>query len=401
MDPYNNLLITDYYAFTADNLLCAQVRSDEVNSDYGRLFNFSCSSQIDNIVKSKKLDSLNLSDGYFEDLPSKKDEKLTEKEEIPFQKTPIKSNDASEEFGQLNLLTIYLNCKLSPYGKVRFKGKRISLKDCSKRETFWPLDFEVYSYHEEVYVIAQYWGNNYFHKIVEDLPRLVLFIKLLKVNPQIKILSADRSKRTRELLEVLGLDSSRLVTGWVRAKVAYVPRSTECGKANFLEAQVTNKIFRNHIATNFFAAPPTPSKIILIQRSGSRRLLEHAQVVEALREVAAKHKLELHVFSDNPSPSLKDTMMLFAEAVAVVAPHGAGLSNLLFSAPGTLVLEGILKSPNVNLCYQRLAFVLGMRWYGMTSQDHGLNFVSLKADLIAKNIDYLLNKTRKVELSSS
>lgn len=51
----------------------------------------------------------------------------------------------------------------------------------------------------------------------------------------------------------------------------------------------------------------------------------------------------------------------------VVGPHGAGLSNIFFSRPGLHVVEGVCNPPHVNLCFQRLAHVLGHRWHGVTS----------------------------------
>jgi len=61
-------------------------------------------------------------------------------------------------------------------------------------------------------------------------------------------------------------------------------------------------------------------------------------------------------------------MTLFHSAVVVVAPHGAGLSNVLFSRPGTFVVEGVCNVPHVNLCFQRLTHVLGHHWHGVTSR---------------------------------
>ncbi len=47
-------------------------------------------------------------------------------------------------------------------------------------------------------------------------------------------------------------------------------------------------------------------------------------------------------------------MDIFNRALAVIGPHGAGLSNLLFSEPGTLVLEGLCYDywSTPNLCYR-------------------------------------------------
>lgn len=96
-------------------------------------------------------------------------------------------------------------------------------------------------------------------------------------------------------------------------------------------------------------------------------MLLQAAIETMLRRVAAEYGLNYTLFADNPVPSLNDTMRMFFSAVLIVAPHGAGISNIVFSQPGTYVIEGICNPPNSNLCYQRLAHVLGHRWHGLGS----------------------------------
>ncbi len=62
----------------------------------------------------------------------------------------------------------------------------------------------------------------------------------------------------------------------------------------------------------------------------------------------------VEVFPDDPAPPLVETARLFNRALAVIGPHGAGESNLLFSEPGTLVVEAVcdeyMKKPR--LCFR-------------------------------------------------
>ena len=73
------------------------------------------------------------------------------------------------------------------------------------------------------------------------------------------------------------------------------------------------------------------------------------------------------MFSDNPLPSLDETQAMFSRAVLVVAPHGAGETNLVFSKPGTVLLEGLCyMQPNVTeKCYQVMSYALGLRYHGL------------------------------------
>jgi len=177
---------------------------------------------------------------------------------------------------------------------------------------------------------------------------------------------AEVGGRLAELLEIIGVDKQRLVSGVVRAKTVYQPRSTGCGFANVQESQVLSRLYRDYIRRTFPRQPR--NRLILIRRSGLRRFFEQKSIEAATRRVAADFNLTYTLFVDNPTPSLNDTMMMFHSAVVVVGPHGAGLSNVFFSQPGTYVVEGVCNLPHVNMCFQRLTHVLGHHWHGVTSR---------------------------------
>jgi len=108
--------------------------------------------------------------------------------------------------------------------------------------------------------------------------------------------------------------------------------------------------------------------LVLIRRSGSRRFTEQTAIEGVIFRAAADFNLKYTLYIDNPTPSLNDTMRIFHSAVMVVGPHGAGLSNIVFSQPGTYVIEGVCNNPHINLCFQRLAVVLGHHWHGVISR---------------------------------
>jgi len=220
--------------------------------------------------------------------------------------------------------------------------------------------------YDELYVIAQCWGNGIFHRMAEIVPRLVPGLRFLADHPQIRIAAPQVGGRLAELLAVIGVDRGRLVAGVARANVVYQPRSTPCGFANVQESQTLSRLYRDYIRRTFPARPR--NRLILIRRSRSRRFSEQTAVEEVVRRAASDHNLTYALFADNPTPSLNNTMMLFHSAVLVVAPVGAGESNLFFSQPGTYVVEGVCNVPHVNLCFQRLAHILGHHWHGVTSR---------------------------------
>jgi capsular polysaccharide biosynthesis protein len=60
--------------------------------------------------------------------------------------------------------------------------------------------------------------------------------------------------------------------------------------------------------------------------------------------------------------SLSAQIALFAGAEALVAPHGAGLTNLIWCAPQTKILE-VFSPLYVNLCYWSIASVVEADYY--------------------------------------
>ena len=61
----------------------------------------------------------------------------------------------------------------------------------------------------------------------------------------------------------------------------------------------------------------------------------------------------VELFPDNPVPPLKRAVQMFSRALLVVAPHGAGLSNVFFSEPGTIIIEGLCYDGGMaNMCYR-------------------------------------------------
>ncbi|MBI4553232.1 MAG: glycosyltransferase family 61 protein, partial [Candidatus Latescibacteria bacterium] len=68
--------------------------------------------------------------------------------------------------------------------------------------------------------------------------------------------------------------------------------------------------------------------------------------------------------------SVKEQAALFASATVVIAPHGAGLANLVFCSPGTKVIE--LFSPSwPQPTYWELSHCLGLDYYYLIGRSDG------------------------------
>lgn len=114
---------------------------------------------------------------------------------------------------------------------------------------------EEWSYVQRVMVISSVWDSNYHHFLIDVLPRLIHFLPFLQAHPDI-LLHIRRSERYSKLaiaqravamklriLELLGLDPQRLVSGPVVAEEVYLPRSMMCNfpVLNALEVRLLAK----------------------------------------------------------------------------------------------------------------------------------------------------------------
>ena len=246
-----------------------------------------------------------------------------------------------------------------------------------------------YARYREVFVLSQFWGTGFFHFIVENLTRIAAYLPFLVRHPHIKIHVQRTGGFTRNLLSALGIEPSRLVSGNIQADVVYMPAGTPCGHATLFTAQLLSLHFQSRLPE---PAPPRDT-IILIKRSKKRWFNYHDDILAMLRRHADTVGLTTVVYGDDPVPGIDDTLRLFSRAYIVVAPHGAGLSNLLFSQPGTIVIEGMCYdlTGELNWCYSSLMETLGHRHCGLLFEKQCMN---ITADDVEPFVKYYVDKLK-------
>jgi hypothetical protein len=171
------------------------------------------------------------------------------------------------------------------------------------------------------------------------------------------------------------------------ADIAYVPNPGGCGCSpgqRYVRAlrERLHKALEGHTP----GLVPASKRILVIQRTGgSRSLLNHDELVVGLQ----KHfpHASVDVFKDNPPPAVSELARMFFSAKVIIAPHGAGLSNILLATSKAVVIEVLI--PPVVTCYVDLARELGNDWYGVYGNAHS------EAPMRV-NVDEVLTLTQKV-----
>ncbi|CAM9841386.1 unnamed protein product [Ectocarpus sp. 4 AP-2014] len=220
----------------------------------------------------------------------------------------------------------------------------------------------------KVFVISQDWGPNYYHFTVEHLPRITLALDILLENPEIKIavhryqhdhlhgdLTAVREVHM-EMLEILGISRDRVIFAHkqIHAELAIVPTTTNCGDPDpNMVNMLRNRFLQGLFPTTNGVPPTTPRPVIvLVVRNNLRGLTNNDEVKEALQINFPSFSV-VEFFGNG---SVRDQFKTFATAAMIIAPHGAGLANMIVAPLHTPVLEiGALACPP---CFLRLALKL-------------------------------------------
>jgi capsular polysaccharide biosynthesis protein len=184
-------------------------------------------------------------------------------------------------------------------------------------------------------------GNlqNYYHWLVDCLLALDIMLPLAPAGAGLLLPGTIADFRARPInrfdhvavLRAAGLDTRPLV------EVPQGQAFARLEEAIWLEDHFIEQVpgtylraFRDRLLA--LRPPSRPRRRICIKRR-SLRALANAPAIESF---LARNDFEFHELEDMPAT---EQIAMFQDAEFIVAPHGAGLANLLFCAPGTKVLE--------------------------------------------------------------
>lgn len=182
-------------------------------------------------------------------------------------------------------------------------------------------------------------NNNYFHWMIELLPRVHLIeragFKLDQINSYV-INTEDRPYQ-KETLILLGIPEDKIVKPsqslHFKADQLIVPALVR-GYKNQIIPQWACYYTRNLVLSQLSSSCSSQNRRIYISRKKANfRRIENEEEITDLLESYGFEILSLESFS------VLDQAALFSQAEMIVAPHGAGLTNLIFCRPETKILE--------------------------------------------------------------
>lgn len=211
-----------------------------------------------------------------------------------------------------------------------------------------------------VAVLATDGAELYYHWLFQLLPRYELMrlagIELDKID--YFYVNSQRSRFQRDTLASLGIDTSRIIDGrkvsYLRARELVVP-SVPLGAGCF-RPWIIDFLRKSFLPKSWRDMGPSGRRLYISRGlAGYRRVLNEGEVVNFLKErgfeVAAMETM-----------SVPEQAALMAACDVVVAPHGGGMTNLIFCSPRTKVIE--IYSPELVATYfWKLSNQLGLDYY--------------------------------------
>lgn len=185
--------------------------------------------------------------------------------------------------------------------------------------------------------LVNYWSRLYAHWISEGLTRLEALEYYSEKTGKTPVLIIDKDPPSWKIksLELMGYRSEDCIQ-WngYRAKInelVICSKRREEGRVSIKACSwVRERIIGNIDSYAVSKVPLSPNIFLSRRKTKARRILNEEEVIKNL----AKMDFVPYVLEDI---DWQDQVKIFAQAKIIVAPHGAGLTNMIFSQDATII----------------------------------------------------------------
>jgi hypothetical protein len=228
--------------------------------------------------------------------------------------------------------------------------------------------------------------TGYFHWLFERMP-LVLYALTHMPNAQVLALSASPTYLVSALELLLGPQAfeERVVfcDRPVRIPFLIMPQAeVYSGFVHPADIAQVRSAFKSRLHTTKVAA----KELIYISRRRTRtRPLSNERELEENLGAMGFQVVRCEELT------FRDQVDVFSRARVLVAPHGAGLSNMVWADRPCSILE-IFPYSWINDCYARLAMTLGFNYDYVVCGIYGSRNGEIPLEIVAEKITYVLEK---------
>lgn len=227
--------------------------------------------------------------------------------------------------------------------------------------------------------------GGFYHFLLESIPKIA-FCKEIFCSLDYIIVPGDETAWKKKWLDWLNIPNEKII--WQKStshyqfdQLLFTSRLIKDQQISLWQLNSLNQLLARDLVEKYHLK----EKIVYITRKNVKeRMLEWEEDFIA-------NNPHLIVF-DAAELSVNDTIVLFQQAKKIISPHGAGLSNLIFSKPGTTVIEIYPNDKTYQPCYQRICNLLGIHhsatWVDFENKNSvsGLNYLNkIISSLVLKN----------------
>ncbi|MBC7473466.1 MAG: glycosyltransferase family 61 protein [Candidatus Sericytochromatia bacterium] len=209
---------------------------------------------------------------------------------------------------------------------------------------------------EEVFLLPYFWHYNYHHWLIECLPRIKYFLETEELKNVKIALPANMSNFQKESFKLFDIPDNRII---------YCNQDYKFKKVYFSSLGNFSKdeIFwlRNYIFSKL-DIEANPHKKYYISRNDAslRRINNENQLTDFLKSSG-------YEILNLSGVSFIEQVKIFSQAKSIIAPHGAGLTNMIFAPDGCRITE-LAPNDYVNHCFWLLANVMNFEYTFLSGQ---------------------------------
>lgn len=199
------------------------------------------------------------------------------------------------------------------------------------------------------------YATGYYHFLLEEIPRLIW---ALDRYPNVKVYLSDEAPQfCRDILNLM-IDN-KIIHEYATLKVNSAVKMEDYAftqadaYSGFVHSTDLQKL-RNTFIPNLKSVNKTRRKIFISRKKSTRAFDNEIELEEVLANLGYQT-----VYLEQMSFDLQIELMQNSESI--IAPHGAGLANLVWCHPDTKVIE-IFSPRYMNDCFARLSSMLNLHY---------------------------------------
>lgn len=223
-------------------------------------------------------------------------------------------------------------------------------------------------------LLTAHGGQNYFHWMFDVLPRIgILQLAGFSVETIDKfIVNSTSYSFQEETLKYIGISYEKLISSQEHSHIKVNKLIAPALLRGFEKGNIAEKyacLYLRESLLKYERFTTRAVERIYITRADAsyRKVLNEEDVIALVAQIGFS-AVTLN------SLTVAEQISIFKKAKIIIAPHGAGLTNIVFSSPGTILIE-ILSPVYVNVCYWSIANHLNIKYYyllgeGETHKEH-------------------------------